>query len=56
MRTEVKLGAWFVFPADTTTIFNTDPDSLWLQMIQKTELRLVKTEPFVEISQTVKLY
>jgi putative transcriptional regulator len=48
LRTEVQLGAWFVFPADATTIFNSDPDSLWLKMIQKTELRLAKTEPFVK--------
>ena len=53
LRTEVQLGAWFIFPADTATIFNSNPDSLWLQMIQKTELRLAKTEPFVEISQPV---
>jgi putative transcriptional regulator len=45
LRTEVRLGAWFVFPPDTATIFNSDPDALWLQMIRKTELRLAKTEP-----------
>ena len=56
LRTEVQLGAWFVFPADAATVFNSDPDSLWLQMIQKTELRLAKTEPFVEISQPVELF
>ena len=56
LRTEVQLGAWFVFPADTATIFDSDPDSLWLQMIQKTELRLAQTEPFVEISQPVELF
>jgi len=46
LRTEVQLGAWFVFPADAATVFNADPNSLWLQMIQKTELHLAKTEPF----------
>ena len=51
LRTEVQLGAWFVFPADAATVFNSDPDSLWLQMIQKTELQLAKTEPFAETSQ-----
>lgn len=56
LRTEVQLGAWFVFPADTATVFNSDPDSLWLQMIQKTEWRLAKTEPFIEISQPVELF
>jgi putative AlgH/UPF0301 family transcriptional regulator len=47
LRAEAQLGAWFVFPADAATVFNSDPDSLWLQMIQKTELHLAKTEPFV---------
>ncbi len=50
LRTEVQLGAWFVFPADAATVFNSHPESLWLQMIHKTELRLARTEPFVEIS------
>jgi putative AlgH/UPF0301 family transcriptional regulator len=45
LRTEVQLGGWFIFPADAATIFNSDPDSLWLQMIQKTELQSAKTEP-----------
>ena len=56
LRAEVQLGAWFVFPADTATIFNSDPDSLWLQMIQKTELQLAKTEPIAETSQAVTLF
>jgi putative transcriptional regulator len=54
LRTEVQLGAWFVFPADTATVFNSDSDSLWLQMIQKTELQLAKTESFAEISSQQK--
>jgi putative AlgH/UPF0301 family transcriptional regulator len=56
LRTEAQLGAWFVFPADAATVFNSDPDSLWLQMIQKTELQLAKTEPFAETSQPVTLF
>ena len=48
LRTEVQLGAWFIFPPDAATIFNSDPDSLWLQMIEKTELQMVKTERFRE--------
>jgi putative transcriptional regulator len=51
LRTEVQLGAWFVLPADTATVFNSDPDSLWLQMIHKTELQLAETESFEEIPQ-----
>jgi putative transcriptional regulator len=50
LQAEVQLGAWFVFPADPATVFNSDPESLWLHMIQKTELRLTQAEPFVEIS------
>jgi putative AlgH/UPF0301 family transcriptional regulator len=56
LRAEVQLGAWFIFPADTGTVFNSDPDSLWQQMIQKTELRLATTEPLAEISQPVEPY
>lgn len=45
LRKEVELGAWFIFPADAGTVFNSDPDSLWLQMIRKTELKLAGSEP-----------
>lgn len=51
LRTEVQLGGWFIFPADAATVFNSAPDSLWLQMIQKTELQLAKMEPFAQTSQ-----
>jgi len=51
LRTEVQLGAWFVFPPDAATIFNSDPDSLWLQMIEKTEFEMAKTELPRETSQ-----
>lgn len=45
LRKEVKLGGWFIFPADVSTVFNSDPDSLWLKMIRKTELQLAENEP-----------
>jgi putative AlgH/UPF0301 family transcriptional regulator len=45
LRAEVKLGAWFIFQADAKTVFAADPDSLWPQMIQKTELKLARREP-----------
>ncbi len=51
LRTEVQLGAWFIFPADAATVFNSDPDSLWLEMIKKTQLRYAKTEPFADTSE-----
>jgi putative AlgH/UPF0301 family transcriptional regulator len=54
LRTEAQSGAWFVFPADAATVFNSHPDSLWLQMIQKAELQLAKTEPFAEIPHEVR--
>ncbi len=44
LRQEVELGAWFVFPAETGTVFNADPDSLWLEMIRKTELQMARGE------------
>jgi putative AlgH/UPF0301 family transcriptional regulator len=46
LRAETRSGAWFILPADAATVFTTDPDSLWRQMIKKTELQLAKTEPF----------
>jgi putative AlgH/UPF0301 family transcriptional regulator len=40
LRKEVELGAWFIFPAEATTVFNSDPDSLWDEMIRKTEMQM----------------
>jgi putative transcriptional regulator len=45
LRREVELGAWFIFPANARTVFDSDPDSLWPQMIRKTELKLAGSEP-----------
>jgi len=45
LRQEVELGAWFIFQADARTVFDSDPDSLWSQMIGKTELKLARSEP-----------
>lgn len=45
LRAEVQLGAWFVFPGDAATVFNSDPGSLWMQMIQKTELKMAQSGP-----------
>jgi putative transcriptional regulator len=56
LRTEVQMGAWFVFSADPATVFNSSPGSLWLQMIQKTELQLAKAEPFIESSQSMESF
>ena len=45
LRKEMELGAWFVFPGDAETVFNSDPDFLWRQMIRKTELQMARNEP-----------
>lgn len=45
LRKEVEMGAWFIFPADTGAVFNSDPGSLWPQMIRKTELKYAGNEP-----------
>jgi putative AlgH/UPF0301 family transcriptional regulator len=45
LRKEVELGAWFIFPGDTGAVFNSDPGSLWSQMIAKTELKYAGGEP-----------
>jgi putative transcriptional regulator len=40
LRTEVRVGGWFIFPADNQAVFNANPDSLWHEMIKKTELEM----------------
>lgn len=55
LQAEIKAGAWFVFPADTAAVFNTHPDSLWLQMIRKTEMKFASTDPLAEISRRARL-
>lgn len=49
LRAEVQLGAWFIFPADAASVFNSDPDSLWPKMIQKTELHWAIQQPIGSI-------
>ena len=66
LRNEVELGGWFIFPGDTGAIFNSDPGSLWPQMIGKTELKYagiepaiadpwIRTGPFVEMGRSSSL-
>ena len=44
LKMEMKQGAWFVFPGDAETVFSSDPDSLWEQMIRKTETQFARNE------------
>jgi putative transcriptional regulator len=48
LRREVELGAWFIFSEDASTVFNSHPDSLWSEMIGKTELQLAEVSLPVE--------
>jgi putative AlgH/UPF0301 family transcriptional regulator len=45
LEQEVGLGAWFIFPAEAGTVFNADPDSLWDEMIRKTEMQFARVSP-----------
>lgn len=45
LQREVAVGSWFIFPADASTVFSSDPDSLWLQMIRKTDLEFADSRP-----------
>jgi|SRR5215831_84804 len=40
LKTEVRLGGWFIFQADDQTVFSAKPNSLWHEMIKKTELKM----------------
>jgi putative transcriptional regulator len=40
LQGEVKLGAWHILPASAAAVFDTDPETLWSRLIQKTEERI----------------
>lgn len=42
LRAEVRVGAWFIFPADEKTVFNANPGSLWREMIKRTEMQMTR--------------
>jgi putative AlgH/UPF0301 family transcriptional regulator len=37
---EVELGAWHIMPADSATVFHSDPDSVWPRLIRRTETQV----------------
>lgn len=45
LRMELTRGSWFIFQGDAQTVFDSEPDSLWRQMIKKTELRIAGSHP-----------
>src|ERR1700730_9121921 len=40
LRGEVELGAWFIFPGNSATVFDADSETVWSRMIRKTEERV----------------
>jgi putative transcriptional regulator len=40
LEQEIAIGAWHVLPADSAPIFDSDPDTLWSRLTQKTELHI----------------
>jgi len=45
LQAEVKLGAWYIFPADPDSVFTSDPNSLWQTMIDNTNLLQARNTP-----------
>ena len=45
LRREIKQGSWFIFQGDLGTVFDSDPNTLWHQLIQKTEFQFADREP-----------
>ncbi len=45
LQSEVRMGAWFIFPAEADEVFNSDPEALWSRMIRETELESAQAEP-----------
>jgi putative transcriptional regulator len=45
LRKEVEVGAWFIFPGDAQTFFNSNPDGLWPELIRRTELKMASSRP-----------
>jgi len=45
LRSEVKRGSWFIFQGEARTVFDSDPHSLWREMIQRTELQSAASDP-----------
>ena len=45
LQSEVRMGAWFIFPAKADEVFNSDPEALWSRMIRETELESAQVEP-----------
>ncbi len=40
LESEVEAGVWEILPGDAAWVFDRDPASLWLRLIERTELRI----------------
>jgi putative AlgH/UPF0301 family transcriptional regulator len=46
---EIELNAWHIVPADAASVFDADPDSVWLRLIRRTELRIARRHERFEL-------
>ena len=37
LQREVEIGAWYIFPGDSKTIFDPDPQTLWSRLVARTD-------------------
>jgi putative transcriptional regulator len=40
---EVSLGAWHILPADSASVFHSDPDSVWPRLMRRTEVHIARS-------------
>lgn len=40
LEEEVDAGAWHIFPGNANIVFDSDPDTLWMRLIKKTETQI----------------
>jgi len=41
---EVELGAWHIMPADSGSVFHSDPESVWPRLIRRTEMQIASAQ------------
>jgi putative transcriptional regulator len=42
LRSEVRVGAWVILPADEAAVFSDDPGDLWMEMMERTKLQVAE--------------
>jgi putative transcriptional regulator len=40
LEEEVDAGAWHIFPGNANIVFDSDPDTLWLRLIKRSETQI----------------